>query len=175
MVVPQTVLGALGLVDGDASDAKDEPCRVGQGGDALLASRDDGASGWKSSPEMLPDEKLGRFLLAVAQRASSSAFSARILSLSSLVSLSLLRFRLFSISSLNGVKISGGTTSVQLHSRKPTSQPYGRCDRYLVRFRNSSSIMWPVDTRSTRGSSVEGKEAKLPNADLRIRISNGAR
>jgi len=43
--VPQTVRAADGLVDGDAKVAKEEPCRMGQGGDAVLASRDEGASG----------------------------------------------------------------------------------------------------------------------------------
>jgi hypothetical protein len=49
-VVPKTDLDALGLVDGDARNAKDEPCRVGQGGDALFASGD---GGWTSSLERL--------------------------------------------------------------------------------------------------------------------------
>ena len=79
------------------------------------------------------------------------------------------------MSSLNCSRISELTTSVQLHSRKPTSQPYGRCDRYLARFRRSSSIMCPVETRSTRGNSVDGNEEKLPKADFRILISSGAK
>lgn len=57
-VVPQTVRGALGLVDGEASDAKAEPWRWAYGGDdeassTSTASTDPetspGTKGWKSS------------------------------------------------------------------------------------------------------------------------------
>jgi len=124
-VVPHTVLGAAGLVDGEARVAKEDPWRFGHGGE-VPASSEDGANACSSSLEKPSDITMGLFRRAIAHRSSSSAFSARCLSLSSLLSLSLLRFRRFSISSLNWSSISGPTTSVQLHSRNPTSQPYGR-------------------------------------------------
>jgi hypothetical protein len=62
-VVPQTVRGADGLVEGDASEAKPSPRRVGHGGDVEARSPSVAfasgvllcARGWKSSAENLSD------------------------------------------------------------------------------------------------------------------------
>src|SRR5436309_4413411 len=93
-VVPHTVRGAPGLVDGDASEANDEPCLAVHGGEPPAASTEGGASGWKSLAETFSGDIIGlvgRFLWAAAHLLSSS-FSASSLSFSSLISLSLFFF-----------------------------------------------------------------------------------
>ena len=92
-VVPHTVRGADGLVEGEASDENPWPRRAGQGGDVdELSPSITGASdalgprGRKSSAENR-SEMLGRFLRAELNSAYS-AFSARIRAFSSRVSFS---------------------------------------------------------------------------------------
>jgi hypothetical protein len=92
-VVPQTVRGAEGLVEGEASDENPCPRRAGHGGDvdelspsAAGASDALGPKGRKSAAENR-SEILGRFLRAEVNSAYS-AFSARIRAFSSRVSFS---------------------------------------------------------------------------------------